>query len=293
MKIKISATTDVGKERNNNEDAYIICSDLSQQDWAIRETSSYIPLNEYGSVLVVADGMGGANAGEIASAIATESIKGDFSKENVEKLFSEKSPNISKYLRSCITNADHKIRKKALEDPQTFGMGTTIVICWILDQVAHIAWCGDSRGYVFNPYKGLKQLTKDHSLVQDLVDNGKITEEESFTHPDSNIITRGLGDFDTQAKPDIISYSLSQNDFILLCSDGLCGYCKNKEIATILDKNYTNVGKCRDVLLQMAIDAGGYDNICIVLASVISDEQKAPSTLNSWQKLIKRLKSIL
>ena len=290
MKIKIVATTDTGKERTNNEDAFIICPDLLQQDWAQNETPSYIPCSKYGSLLVVADGMGGANAGEVASAIATKSIRSSFSKVNIEN--SLNSIDIDGLIQDSIKDADEAINKRIWDDPDTSGMGTTIVVCWIIDNVAHIGWCGDSRCYVFNPLSGIKQLTKDHSLVQELVDKGEISEKEAFTHPDNNVITRGLGDVDSQSTPEIINYSLSSNDIVLLCSDGLCGYCTNRAIEKILEKNSIDIMKCRDELMKLALDAGGYDNICIALASVINDNQSVPNLPTITQKFrlyVKRL----
>ena len=201
--------------------------------------------------------------------------------------------NIDGLLLSCIKDADEAINKRIDEDPNTIGMGTTIVICWIIDDFAHIAWCGDSRCYVYNAFKRLKLLTKDHSLVQDLIDKGKITEKEAFCHPDNNVITRGLGDVDSTSQPDIVSYPISPNDIILLCSDGLCGYNTNKEIERILDTNSIDVMKCRDELLKLALDAGGYDNICITLASFITDEQSAPLVPTMIQKLLISLKRTL
>ena len=291
MKIKIVATTDTGKERTNNEDAYILCPDLSQQDWVHSETPTYIPLNKYGSLLVVADGMGGANAGEVASSIATKSIRRSFSKENVEHAI--KSNSLEDLLVSCIKEADESINQKIYEDPDTSGMGTTIVVCWVIGSVAYIAWCGDSRCYVYNAFKGLKLLSKDHSLVQELIDKGEITEKEAFTHPDNNIITRGLGDVNSQSHPDIVKYSINPNDIILLCSDGLCGYSTNKEIEHVLDANCIDVMKCRDELLKLALDAGGYDNICISLASLISDNQSVPLVPTAIQKIVIKLKKLL
>lgn len=290
MKIKIVATTDTGKERTNNEDAFILCPDLLQQDWAQNETPSYITCSKYGSLLVVADGMGGANAGEVASAIATKSIRSSFSKVQIEE--SLHSNDIDRLIKNSIKNADEAINKRIWEDPDTSGMGTTIVVCWIIDNVAHIGWCGDSRCYVFNPFSGIKQLTKDHSLVQELVDKGEISEKEAFTHPDNNVITRGLGDVDSQSTPEIIKYSLSPNDIVLLCSDGLCGYCTNRTIEKILGKNSIDIMKCRDELMKLALDTGGYDNICIALASVIDDNQSVPNLPTITQKFrlyIKRL----
>lgn len=288
MKIKIAATTDTGKERTNNEDAFIVCPDLSQQDWTHSGTPTYIPCSKYGAVLVVADGMGGANAGEVASEIATKAIRSSFSKENIEK--SLNPSGIDELIKNSIKNADEAINKRIWEDPYTSGMGTTIVVCWIIDNIAHIGWCGDSRCYVFNPFSGIKQLTKDHSLVQELVDKGEITEKEAFTHPDNNVITRGLGDVDSQSTPEITNYPLSPNDIVLLCSDGLCGYCTNRAIEKILEKNSIDIMKCRDELMKLALDAGGYDNICIALASIIGDYQSIPLEPTMTQKFIVKLK---
>ena len=127
-------------------------------------------------------------------------------------------------------------------------------------------------------------MTKDHSLVQELVDRGEISEKEAFVHPDNNVITRGLGDVESQSTPEIISYSLSSNDIIMLCSDVLCGYCTNKAIERMLDKNSNDITKCRDELMKLALDAGGYDNICIALASLIDDNQNVPKSKTSTHK---------
>lgn len=290
MKIKIAAITDTGKERTNNEDAFIICPDLSKQVWTLNETPTYIQLNEYGAILVVADGMGGTNAGEVASSIAVESIRESFSRDNIELVISNNT--IEDFLRNCIIEADELINKRISNDPETAGMGTTIVVCWIFKSTAHIAWCGDSRCYVYNAFNGLKQLSKDHSLVQELIDNGEITEKEAFTHPDNNVITRGLGDVNTYSQPDITSYPINPNDIILLCSDGLCGYNTNKEIEHILNTNSTDIINCRQELLKLALDTGGYDNICIALASLISNQQSVPQVPTIIQKILIRLKKL-
>lgn len=291
-KIKIAATTDVGKERSNNEDAYIFCPDISKQDWTGQEATSYIPLSENGAVVVVADGMGGTNAGEVASAIATNTIKDSFTCENVARLRAD-SKSIPAFLTACIEKADKTIIQKTYDNPDTLGMGTTIVVCWVLGQKAYIAWCGDSRCYLYRPQEGLKQLTKDHSLVQEMVDKGEITEEEAFTHPDSNIITRSLGDTDSLATPDVMDYDIKPGDTILLCSDGLCGYCTDQQIEAVCARYYADVTQCRDELLKCALDMGGYDNICIALASFIADDQTAPSRPSSGQGILQFFKRFL
>lgn len=283
MKIKIAAATDIGKERTNNEDAYIVCPDLEQQDWTRREIKDYIPLGKYGSIIVVADGMGGANAGEVASSIAMKSVKKEFSLENVARHCKERT--FTEMLVHCISDADESINKRIAEDPDTIGMGTTIVICWIIGTNAYIAWCGDSRCYVYNPDFGLRPLTKDHSLVQEMVDNGEITEQEALSHPDNNIITRGLGDVDTIAEPDVTTYKISANDELLLCTDGLSGYCRNKAIEKAFDKYYIDVRLCCNELVRASLDVGGFDNVSIVIASLLDDSQDKPKRMTLKQKL--------
>lgn len=290
MKIQLAAITDVGKERSNNEDAYIICPDLLQQNWSLNYTPSYINLNKHGAILVVADGMGGANAGEVASSLVIKSIKETLSKDIIEPYLD--SGDIDNLLELCIKNADEAINNHICKNPETIGMGTTIVLCWIIGDKAHVVWCGDSRCYVFNPDSGIRQLTKDHSLVQELIDKGEISEEEAFSHPDSNIITNGIGDFDSQPIPDIITYSLHPNDTFLLCSDGLCGYCTNKEIEAVLKKYYSDIANCRDELLKLALNAGGFDNICIALASLIDDKQTAPAPLSRRHNVFIKFKQL-
>ena len=283
MKIKIAAVTNNGKERENNEDAHIMCPDLLQQNWSLEETPTYISLGEFGSLLVVADGMGGANAGEVASSIAIKSIQKTFCKVNIENALKE--GKLVELIQLSVKEANDAINQRIWYDPYTSGMGTTVVICWIIGKTAYVAWCGDSRCYVYNPFEGLIQLTKDHSLVQELIDKGEITEEEALTHPDNNIITRGLGDMESESKPDIITCHISTNDIILLCSDGLCGYSTNKEIERVLDANCIDLIKCRNSLLNLALDAGGQDNICISLASMIDDEQSQPAVPNALQRI--------
>lgn len=291
-KIKIVAISDVGKERSNNEDAYIYCPELSQQDWTCRDITSYIPLDQNGAVMVVADGMGGTNAGEVAASIATNTIKDSFTKKRIAHLVDEKK-DIPAFLTSCIDNTDKAIIQSVYDNPDTSGMGTTIVVCWLLEQSAFIAWCGDSRCYIYNPKDKLRRLTKDHSYVQELIDNGEITENEAFVHPDSNIITRSLGDTDSIATPDVIDCIIKPGDTILLCSDGLCGYCTDQQIEKVFDCYFSDVTQCRNELLKIALSAGGYDNICIVLASLIADDQTSPLRQSCCQRLFSNFKNLL
>ena len=301
MKIKLSAITDVGKEREHNEDAFVLCPDLSKLDWSADDTSVHLPLGPYGSLAVVVDGMGGANAGDVASAMAIDAIKQLFTDGKLDEVV-KSDTDIRQFLFDVVKYADNSIQAYAFDHPETAGMGTTIVICWMLPTSdtqqpssttqTYIAWCGDSRCYVYNPKDGLRQLTKDHSYVQELVDSGKITEEEAFNHPDGNLITRGLGDLDFEAQADIVCHMLQPGDWLMLCSDGLCGYCTNDDVARVIKADYPDVTGCRDHLLKMALDTGGYDNITIAIVSVIADdtsEPEAASTNGGFLSFLKRL----
>lgn len=265
MKVRIVAKTDIGKKRDRNEDGFTFCTDLCALNWDKEPAET--ELGPKGALLVVVDGMGGTNAGDVASSLAIESLQKTFNSSDLNTIVSSEE-QIKGFLQKTVTKADQYINDYMLSHPETSGMGTTIVICWILDDHAYMAWCGDSRGYVFNRSTGLKALTKDHSYVQELIDKGELTEEEALTHPDSNLITRGLGAFDTPAIADIVVHPIQPNEMFLLCSDGLCGYCNNSTIERIVKTYGHNLDECCDKLIELALNAGGFDNICVAMAAV-------------------------
>ncbi len=276
-KFKIAAATNVGLVRTNNEDNFVVCPDLVAPSWQTPQTpDELMTCSRVGSLLCVADGMGGMNAGEVASAIAVETIKDVFSSS--EAILSMKSSDPSKiesFLKKTVAIADKRIKERALEDPASSGMGTTIVLAWIIDAVAHIAWCGDSRAYLFNRQYGLSRLTKDHSYVQQLVDNGELDPDWAFYHPNSNIITRSLGDSPVKAVPDYISKKLVSGDTVLLCSDGLCGICRDDEIMNVMIDSGDNIEKCLDNLIDLALKSGGNDNVTVALYQSVSVEENS------------------
>lgn len=290
MKIRVSAITDVGIVRTNNEDAVLVCPNLEKQNWGETESKDYLSLGKYGAMLVVADGMGGANAGEIASSIAIDTVKNYFSQNRLgESELSEKTAY--GLLLEAITLSNKAIMEHVETDSDSIGLGTTIVITWIIEDKAYIAWCGDSRCYCYNPVNGLRPLTKDHSYVQELVDEGAITPKQAFNHPDSNIITKCLGDVDAATEPDIITYQLNDEDLLLSCSDGLCGYCDDKAIEKVLLNNFDNLSECKDNLLKLAMTAGGQDNITIALCATLPDNQQTP-TVDSFTIMKRFIKNI-
>ena len=274
MRVKLTAGTNVGCVRTNNEDNFITNIDLSRPDWLLpKDMSEAVKLCDEGCAFVVADGMGGLNAGEVASAIAVEHVKQEFLDANLKKsVKSEK--DVEKFMREIVEKADAAIKKRVEEDPETKGMGTTLIFAWVIGRKAYLSWCGDSRGYLFNPASGLKRISKDHSYVQELVDAGKLDEDLAFDHPNSNIITRCLGDFKDRANPDFAVVSLKKGDRILLCSDGLCGLCRDEEIIATMNDFCENIEVCKKELINAALNAGGYDNVTIALLEVVEDNEE-------------------
>lgn len=275
MKINISAVTDVGKERTNNEDNFAFCPNIKNKDWSLSKTNGFLPLDDYGMVAVVADGMGGANAGEVASSIATKVTKDCFEKVDLSAVITS-SDKMKTMLDSTIKRINNTIKEHVIKEPDTIGMGTTIVMVWMTLHNTLVAWCGDSRCYQFSPKTGLIRISKDHSYVQSLIDNGEITEKQALTHEDNSIITRCLGDADTQSEPEFMNLNIDANEMIVLCSDGLCGYCMDSEIEKVIYQNFTDTTKCKDALVKLAYDKGGQDNITIIAISTISDNETNP-----------------
>ena len=288
MKIRISGKTDIGNGRLNNEDAYSFCTDLTKTIWDTSSVEEYIRTGELGSISIIADGMGGENAGETASSIAIESLKQDLTPSLLSTVIGS-DETIKNYLFQIILNANNTILKHMELEPNTIGMGTTIVLVWILNEKAYIAWCGDSRCYVFNPKRGLKCLSKDHSYVQELIDKGDITPQKSFNHPKSNIITRWLGNFFVE--PEITVYDIHKHDQFLLCSDGLNGYCKDRNIERVLYKEFLDVNKCCNALVDLALKSGGQDNISVIKISTLEDNE-SEITISLKERLIRFFKLI-
>lgn len=292
MNVAIFAKTDKGKHYNQNEDACSFCCDLSHPEWGKQDAMA--KLGSCGCLLAVADGMGGAKAGEIASNLAIETIKRKFSDIEALREAIASDIDILRFLQTVFEEANSVIKQYALGHIEAMGLGTTLVVCWIIDDKAYIAWCGDSRCYTFNPYFGLTALTKDHSYVQELINKGELTEEEALTHPESNIITKGLGDLNIDTPAETTIYSIQPDDAFLLCSDGLSGYCDKKTIEKSLKANYPDLKTCCNNLIGLALDTGGYDNISVAIASlsenaIISNKTRLLSLLKKFMlKLFKR-----
>lgn len=255
--------------RQANQDSFVVCPDLDNPSVAM--TSSFeldhsVTLDKRGALLLVADGMGGMNAGDKASQLIVEGITRSMASIPEASI---KSPEAAvDFLGRAIASADMLPKEWAMKHPECQGMGSTLAMAWLLDNKAVVAWVGDSRVYRFNPANGLVRLSHDHSYVQSLVDVGKITEEEAFDHPDSNIITRSLGDNNEAANPQFAVYDVYDHDMLLLCSDGLCGLLPEQEIERIMRDNASSTARCLEALWSAAESRGFTDNCTIVLARV-------------------------
>lgn len=284
MRISISCVSDIGKERTCNEDAFIVCPKLEKQQWDMEANDGFVPISEMGTLAVVADGIGGAGFGDVAADTAMKKVKETFTMDAVRA--SIKKQDFHGLMAKAVDAADQAICQHVEENPDTMGMGCTMLMAWVKDHKSHIAWVGDSRAYLFSPKNGLKKLTKDHSLVQQMVDTGEITQEEAFTHPDNNIITRSIGDCDVEKQPEFVETEISEGDVILLCSDGLCGYCTDKVIEKGIRMTFPDAKLMGAKLLEMALDAGGGDNICIAVLVFANDDSQPKFQQSVWQRLL-------
>ena len=267
---RVAARTDVGLIRANNEDNFHLSASV-ETPAAGWEDCEY-ELSRFGALLVVADGMGGMNAGEVASEIAIETVRQHFAIEHINQDTLRSRFSIEKFMNDAITEADAQIKRRGAIDKQSQGMGTTIVIGWVLDGKLYVSWCGDSRAYIYNPANGIHQITKDHSYVQQLVDKGAISREEAFDFPDSNIITRSLSDAGPKAKASSLLHpiQLADGDIVFLCTDGVSGMMRDEEMEQIIRQHETNIDDCAASLISGALSAGGHDNATICMLQVVS-----------------------
>lgn len=286
VKFRLAAYTDPAGRynpeapRNGNEDNMLVIADLGAPEGvSYFESDKETLLTEYGCIMVVADGMGGMNAGEVASEIAVNVVKGCFSKDRIPHSAIESKTGMEKYLKRVVVDADEAIKRHAGEHPECEGMGSTIVMVWLCGNEASIAWCGDSRIYLLREPEGLRQLSKDHSYVQELVDKGKITEDEAFIHPYNNIITRSLGDTSKKAEADALTIEVRKGDVILLNSDGLSGVLHDQELEGIIRANRNSMGECRTALWKAAEAAEWHDNVTAVLCEITDGPEAAAAPL--------------
>jgi protein phosphatase len=252
--------SDKGKVRRNNEDyAESFVFNVCNPEGKYKQISA----------MLLCDGMGGGPAGERASYLAVKTVKSAILEDFVEKDHELTNSEFLDLLDKHIQKAHFSIYKEGVENKCFYGMGTTIVAGVISEGNLLLSHVGDSRGYSYNS-QGLKPLTKDHSLVQQYVDEGKLTPEEAFTHPQKNIITRVLGGASgAPVKVDKKELLLEKGEIVMFCTDGLCGVLKEPEISEIFKKYYNSKGSdlksLANELLTATNSKGSPDNITITL----------------------------
>lgn len=273
MKVEIFGSTDVGQVRDHNEDNFVVCKDVAANEWSYKR-EEHFELGELGTVLFVADGMGGTNAGEVASEIAAATVQKEF--EKLSDLPGKGSDNdIMKFLKDVIKNAHTEIVNQSLENPTYAGMGTTAVLAWILNDAVYVAWSGDSRMYIYREGVEFYPNTDDHSMVWDLVKEGQLTAEQARVHEASNIITQSLGDDSRSPKPDARKFDLYKNDRVMLCSDGLCGMLSDNMMGGLMSSRLNAADTCKE-LIAAANAAGGTDNITVLVLDVHEGKAAPP-----------------
>ncbi len=237
--MQIFSKTDRGRVRTDNQDAYFAGKITDDSVFA-----------------VVCDGMGGANAGNVASELAVRHIS-----EYVIRSYRDgmNMTDTEKTLKNAIVSANISLYDKAVNNAELAGMGTTAVAAFVKDGTAVIAHVGDSRIYLVNGE--IKQLTRDHSVVQSLIESGKITPEDAKVHPRKNVITRALGAEENVAV-DSDCLNLSNGDTLLLCSDGLTNFLDDKDILKVFQNN--DISAVAERLVEEANENGGGDNITVV-----------------------------
>lgn len=273
----------VDAPRNGNEDNFFFAYDLSKDAPSKGEPDVNTPMSDCGLLMVVADGMGGMNAGEVASQIAVDTVAEFFAPGKINSDLAKDHQKRKNYMEHVIREADVRIKKDSKHDTEHKGMGSTIIMAWIVGDELTLSWCGDSRAYRYNPAGGIEPLSKDHSYVQELVDKGLIKYEDTFDHPQGNIVTRSLGDVSKKAIPETELFKVYNDDIILLCSDGLSGVLRDKKtydmdgeliegdnLEDIIRANHKSLKECREALWKAAEKADWYDNVTAVLCEIRS-----------------------
>ena len=276
---------------NGNEDNFFIDDNLKDCVPYSAKPGEVISLSDEGMIMAVADGMGGMNAGEVASDIAVKTVEEFFTLASITAEQSSTYEKRREYLEDVIKECDRRIKADSKNNSEHNGMGSTIILAWIAHGEITISWLGDSRAYRYNPSYGIQALSKDHSYVQELVDKGVITYEQSFDHPQGNIVVRSLGDVSSEPHPESRNYTVAKNDLFLLCSDGLSGVLRDRKaidpttgteypeetLEEILYANYDDINKCRESLFEAAERGDWYDNVTAVLCKIVSvDEDAGP-----------------
>jgi serine/threonine protein phosphatase PrpC len=261
VRVSVFGKTDLGRTREHNEDTFLV-ADLSTGNASLQPEVRSHEIGPRGSLFMVADGMGGAAAGELASAMAADLIH----RHLATAWASDGTATASRFafrMKEAVELANAQIYAYAREHPQVRGMGTTVTAAGIFGSDLYLAQIGDSRAYLVRGNEAI-QLTKDQSLMQRLVDAGELTEDEAEQSERRNIILQALGP-DPRVKVDLTHQSVRRGDTLILCSDGLSGLVRREEFASLAQQHRDPQSICA-ALIDLANARGGPDNITVVTA---------------------------
>ena len=271
VRVSVFGKTDVGRTRDHNEDTFLV-ADLSTKKASLLPEVREHTVGPRGSFFMVADGMGGAAAGEVASAMAADLIYQHLS----TAWASDPDPSAQRFafrMKEAVEVANQKIHQYTKEHPEVRGMGTTLTAAGVFGPDLYLTQIGDSRGYLIRQGQAI-QLTKDQSLMQRLVDAGELTEAEAEVSERRNIILQALGP-DPKVRVDLTWQPLRKGDVLVLCSDGLSGQVKKEEIAKIATEN-RDLGALCSALIALANERGGPDNITAIAVRFDGDGVPEP-----------------
>jgi len=259
--VQVFGRTDVGRTRDHNEDAFVV-ADLTTDNATLQPEVRRHVSGPKGSLFMVADGMGGAAAGEIASQMAVEIVLNELRTVWITDPASG-GETFVRALKTAGKSANEQINAYATAHPEYRGMGTTATIAGLLSDTLYLAQVGDSRAYIVRDGVA-RQITKDQSLMQKLIEAGELTEEEAEHSERRNIILQALGPEPT-IKIDLTHQTVRQGDVLVICSDGLSGQVSKDDIAAVVSKETDLTEACRK-LIDMANTNGGPDNITVIVA---------------------------
>lgn len=268
--LEIVCQTDVGQVRDHNED--------------------WVTGDENNCIMVLADGMGGYQAGEVASEIAVKNVLELLNDADIQHKDGQLDKHtgykkITLLLQEAVTIANHNIYTTAQAEAKYHGMGTTLVSAILHEDILSVAHVGDSRLYRLRGNL-FEQLTLDHSVLQELIDHGLCTPEQARKSPNRNLVTRALG-VGMDVVVDINEYPIKMEDIYLLCSDGLSDMLEDTEIQQILRDNRNNLHQAANELILAANDSGGHDNISVILARPLTQQRHKQTWWHTMQSVIK------
>jgi len=273
VRVSVFGKTDLGLTREHNEDTFLV-ADLSSGHANLQPDVRSHEVGPRGSLFMVADGMGGAAAGEVASAMAADSIYRHLSTAWAEDT-EVSAARFAYRMKEAVELANQQIYAYAREHPDVRGMGTTVTAAGIFGDELYVAQIGDSRGYLIRNGETF-QLTRDQSLTQRLVDAGELTEEEAELSERRNIILQALGP-DPRVKVDLSRQRLRRGDILILCSDGLSGVVKREEFSQMVAETADLPSLC-SALIDLANERGGPDNVTVVAARFEGDGLPGPDS---------------